>query len=89
MIIRLELFDVPATLDHVLFCMGVLIIASACVLCYDLEDGSATLLETSHQDRPVRGMIALQGVRGVTYILTYLSKTKSFRTDRKCADIVN
>ena len=49
LIIRLELFDVPATLGHVLFCTGVLIIASACALCYDLGDRSATRPGTSHQ----------------------------------------
>ena len=69
LIIRLELFDVPATLGHVLFCTGVLIIASACALCYELGDGSATRPGTSHQNRPVLGMFALRVVRGVTLVI--------------------
>ena len=69
LIIRLELFDVPAALGHVLFCTGVLIIASACALCYDLGDGSATRPGTSHQNRPRLGMFALRVVRGVTATL--------------------
>ena len=63
LIIRLELFDVPTTLGHVLFCTGVLIVASTCALCYNLGDGSATRPGTLHLIDRCSGMLVFHRVQ--------------------------